>query len=101
MSSASAGPVPTRVDRRLAWSVAGGALLLLVVLAAWLVPWDWVPGGTLRTPPADQVFTAREIARAEAYAWPVRLLSWSALAVSLVAAGALGVTPLGARWTRR
>ena len=90
-----------RLDRRLAWcglAVSGAALVVLAVL---LVPWDWLPGATLRPPTADEVFTAAQLRRADAYVWPVRLLSWSSLALSLAAALVLGLTPWGSRAARR
>jgi len=89
------------IDRRTAWVLVGAAGLLLVVLAVWSVPWDWLPGQTLRPPRASDVFSEEQIARAEAYARSVRYLSWASLAVSLAAAAVLGFTPLGARMTRR
>ena len=47
--------------------------VLFAVLAAVLIPWDWVPGGgSIRHVPADQVFTAAEIDRAETYSSLVR-----------------------------
>ncbi len=89
------------VDRRLCWAlvvVAGG---LLALLAAWLVPWSWVPGGHVVPVAPDQVFTARQVARGEEYSSLQRHLGWASLAVSLVVALVLGLTPLGARLVRR
>ena len=84
------------LDRRAALVLAVLALGLLGALAAVLVPWDWVPGGTLTPARASEVFTAAEIDRAEEHARSVRLLSWGSLAVSLAAALLLGLTPMGA-----
>lgn len=81
-------------------ALAGSALLFLV-LAAVLVPWDWVPGGELVQVRANEVFTAAELARAQDYARPVRWLAWSGYAVSIAVALVLGLTPWGARLVRR
>jgi STE24 endopeptidase len=70
--------------RRVAWGTAAVGGLAFAVLAAWLVPWDPVPGGSLPGVPADSVFTPAQIDRAEHYADWARVWSWSALAVSLV-----------------
>ena len=48
------------------WLVAGSGLVL-VVLAAWLVPWSWVPGGHLVDVAADQVFSPAQLRRSETY----------------------------------
>jgi STE24 endopeptidase len=84
------------IDRRAAWTVVVGAGVALALLGAFLVPWDWLPGGTLRPPAADEVFTAEHLARAESYAASVRPLSWGSLAVSTVIALVLGFTRAGA-----
>ena len=67
----------------------------LVVLAALLVPWDPVPGGSLTAAPAADHFTTEEIARAEEFSQWARVWSWSSLVVSLVVACALGFTRAG------
>ena len=59
---------------------------MFVAVAAWLVPWDPVPGGALPSISADSVFTTEQIERAEHYARWARVWSWSALAVSLAVA---------------
>ena len=79
--------------------MAGG--VAFVLLAAFLVPWHPVPGGALSVPPADSVFTADQVARAEAFARWARFWSWTSIAVSLVVACALGFTRLGRRVTDR
>lgn len=83
-------------DRRGAWVLLIVALVVWVVLAAWLVPWEWSPA---RIEPADATdhFTAAEIERAEAYASAVRPLADAALVLGLLVAVALGWT----RWGRR
>ncbi|RYE78281.1 MAG: hypothetical protein EOO74_05530, partial [Myxococcales bacterium] len=83
--------------------LTGIGLLLICVLFAVLVPWDWLPGvrgGVPDVAPGD-VFSPSQIDRAEAFAWPQRLLGWSSLAVSLLVTGALGFTRLGRRLVRR
>jgi STE24 endopeptidase len=81
--------------------VAVVGALAFVVIAVLLVPWDPVPGGPLHPPAASSVFTAQQLQRAEDYAGTQRLLSWSALAVSLVVACVLGFGPYGARMVGR
>jgi STE24 endopeptidase len=73
----------------------------LVVLAAVLVPWQPVPGGTPAPVPARSVFTADQVARAEDYARWARAWSWSSLAVSLVVACVLGFGSTGRRLVER
>lgn len=75
--------------------------LVLVVLAAWWVPWDPVPGGPLRLPAAGDLFTAEEIARAEEFSTWARVWSWSSLVVGLVVVCVLGFTGLGSRLVAR
>ena len=75
--------------------------LVTAVLALWLVPWNWVPGGSLHPMSAQQLFTSAEISRAEHFAGLRRLLGWSSYGVSLLVALILGLTPLGARLVRR
>jgi STE24 endopeptidase len=99
-SDVEAPPSAEPLDRRLAWTLLGSGVVLLVALAWWWVPWSWVPGKTLHPPAPETVFTPAQIARSDAFTWPVRYLSWSSLVVSLVAAAVLGLTPLGARAAR-
>ena len=86
--------------RRAALVTAAVAALIFVVLAVVLVPWNWVPGGTLEPLRAGDLFTPAEIARAEHYATLARFCGWSGYFVGLVAALVFGLTPLGARWQR-
>lgn len=88
-----------RLARRAAWLVLIGSVVVWVVLAAVLVPWQWVPGGHPVDVGAEQVFTPAEITRAEGFASVVRPLSWTSLAVSLLVLAILGLTPLGSRLT--
>ncbi|MEQ6901157.1 M48 family metallopeptidase [Nocardioides sp. YIM 152588] len=95
---AAGGPRPA--GRVAAVTLAVGAVAF-VALAAWLVPWQPVPGGTPAPVPADSVFTAAQIDRAESYATWARVWSWSGLAVSLVVACWLGFSRTGRRWAGR
>ncbi len=92
---------PQGLARRPAVITLAAALVVFVVLAAVLVPWDWVPGGHLHPVRATDWFTAREIARAERYSTARRWLGWSSYFLSLLIAVVLGLTPLGARLIRR
>ena len=89
------------LDRRAAWLTLVASWLVTAVLALWLVPWNWVPGGSLHPMSAQQLFTSAEISRAEHFAGLRRLLGWSSYGVSLLVALILGLTPLGARLVRR
>ncbi|MCD4534683.1 M48 family metallopeptidase [Nocardioides sp. cx-169] len=82
-------------ERRVALVTTLVGLVAFVALAAWLVPWDPVPGGRLE--PADplSVFTPEQVERAEAFSRHARTLSWSSLAVSLAVACWLGLTRRG------
>jgi STE24 endopeptidase len=90
-----------RLNRRAAWATAGVSLVVFLVLAALLVPWDWVPGGSLRPAAPLDVFTQKQIERAEEYACVRRYLGWASYAVSLFVACVLGFTSLGAHLLRR
>jgi STE24 endopeptidase len=76
-------------------ALVGG--IAFVVLAAVLVPWHPVPGGTPDPAAASSVFSPEQIARGEDYARWSRMLSWGSLAVSLVVACVLGFGPWGRR----
>lgn len=88
------------LDRRTAWIVAALSALTFLVLAAVLVPWDWVPGGELRPARPLDILTAEQVARAEEYAGVRRYLGWASYAVSLAVAALLGFTPAGSRLVR-
>ena len=76
----------THDDRRTSLVVAVVGALAFAVLAAVLVPWDPAPGSTGTVPAAGSVFSADQIAAAEAFSREARLWSWSSLAVSLAIA---------------
>lgn len=72
-----------------------------VLLAAWLVPWNPVPGGQPDPVAADTVFSAEQVQRAEDYTRWARVWSWSSLAVSLAVACWLGFGKAGQRLVDR
>lgn len=85
--------------RTAAWVCAVSAAVFCV-LAAILIPWDWLPGGDLSPVPAGDVFSAAEIARGDAHGGAQWVVGWWQLGISLVVAAALGLTPVGARVVR-
>ncbi len=88
-------PAYEPLDRRLAWWTLGIALAVLAVMMM-AVPWDWTPGADLPAVAPTDVLTPAEIARAEDFARGSRVVSWSALGVSVLVALLLGLTPRGA-----
>lgn len=96
------GPEPSepRLDRRAAWISVLMGLAVLGGLALVLVPWQWVPGVRIRPVAPQEVFSAAEIARAEAFSSFVRRLGYAATALSLLVAIGLGLTPAGGRLYR-
>lgn len=87
-------------ERRAAWVWLAVTTAGLVVAGALLVPWDWLPGGTL--PPTDPTAGLRPAAldRIEDYRSRVVPLGLAATAVSLAVALLLALTPWGARLVR-
>jgi STE24 endopeptidase len=84
-------------SRTVAWWLVGVGGVAFVALAAFLVPWQPVPGGAPDPVAARSVFTHAEIQRGEDYAHTARLIGWSSLAVSLLVSCVLGFTARGAR----
>ncbi len=83
-------------ERRTAFLVVLVGAAGFALLVWWLVPWD--PVGREVTPArATDVFSAKQIERAESYSSRVRLWSWGSLAVSLAVACWLGFTSVGSR----
>ncbi len=72
--------------RRVALWTAGLGGVVFVIVAAWLVPWDPVPGGALQPVSPSSVFTSDQIDRAEHYARWAWVWSWSSLLLSLAVA---------------
>lgn len=87
---------PPAPSTRLCLGLVAVSLTVFVVLCAVLVPWQWVPGGEVVDVAGSEVFSARELARAESYSTAQRHLGWASLAVSLGVALVLGLTRLGA-----
>ena len=87
----------THDDRRTSLVVAVVGAVVFVALAVALVPWDPVPGPTGTVPTPDTVFSADQIAAAEAFSREARVWSWSSMAVSLAVACWLGFSRLGRR----
>lgn len=90
---------PEHLERpsvRLCWFLVGLGGLAFVVLAAVLVPWQWVPGGHLEQVSAQSLLSDQQIARAEAYSSAQRHLGWASYALSLLIALVLGFTRVGA-----
>jgi STE24 endopeptidase len=77
----------------LAVTVTSG--LAFVILAAFLVPWHWVPGGHVTAVSPHEVFTPAQIARGDHVSGLLRHAGWGNIAVSLLVAGVLGFTRLG------
>lgn len=88
-------------ERRVALVVTAVAGAALAVLAAVLVPWSPVPGGIPDPATARSVFSAEQVARAEAFSHAARLWSWGSSAASLTIACVLGLTPAGRRLLAR
>ncbi|MEU3163300.1 M48 family metallopeptidase [Streptosporangium sp. NPDC006930] len=83
------------------WATAGlGAVTLAVV--AFTTPWSVLPeGAPAVTPDPARDFTAEQIARAETFDALVSLPGYLSLGLTLVVAGVLIATPLGARLVDR
>ena len=70
-------------------------LVVLVVAAWWLVPWDPVPGGRLEPVSAASVFTSEQVRRAEDFSRWARVWGWGSLVLSLALACWFGFTRRG------
>ena len=99
-AGASVGAVRAHLNRPAVVLLALSSVLF-VVLAVVLVPWDWLPGGSIRSVRADQVFSASEIERAQTYSSAVRRLALASYAIALLTACLLGFTGLGSRMVGR
>lgn len=80
----------SRPETRAAVAATLVGAVVVLALAAWLVPWQPVPGGAPPPVPAASVFSDAEIRRAEHHAAVARSWSWLSLAVSLLLACWLG-----------
>jgi STE24 endopeptidase len=85
---------PDPAGRVALWTAGAGAVVFVAV-AAWLVPWDPVPGGPLPAIAPESVFSAGQIERAEDYARWARVWSWGSLAMSLAVAAWLAFSRRG------
>lgn len=90
----------THSPRRTGVVVAAAGLVGFVLVAWWLVPWDPI-GHPVSRAPVDEVFTADQVARAEAFSRWARVWGWGSLAVSLAVACWLGFTSAGTRLVGR
>lgn len=81
--------------RRTALVTAALGGVAFVALAAWLVPWDPVPGGHLAPSDPTAIFTAAQLDRAEGFADKTRWLGLASMAVRLLAACWLGFSARG------
>ena len=77
------------------------SFVLVALLALWLVPWDWVPGGHLVPARASALFTPEQLARAERYSWLRRGFGWPAYFLSLAVLGWLALSARGTALVRR
>jgi STE24 endopeptidase len=98
---ASESDTSPRAARGTALWLSGLTLLGFAVVAGLLVPWDWVPGGSVVPVTPEELFAPDQLERQQAYSRTQRQLGWVSLAVSLLVAAALGLTPLGARLMAR
>ncbi|HET7690245.1 MAG TPA: M48 family metallopeptidase [Nocardioidaceae bacterium] len=87
-----------RLARGPACALVAASAILVCILLVVLIPWGQ---GPIDDVSAGEVFTAAQIDRAESYSGAVRLLGRASLVVSLLVAGLLGFTPLGARLVAR
>lgn len=71
---------------------------LLVSMVLWQTPWGALPGG-LPVAPADQEFTAQEIAGAHEFRSTMRLLAVFSLGLGVLVLTLIAIT--GARWIER
>jgi STE24 endopeptidase len=77
------------------------AFAVVVALAAWLVPWSWVPGGHLVPARASSLFTSAQIERAERVGTWRRALGWTSYALSFAVLAAIAFSSRGSRLVRR
>ena len=101
MSDQARAGEPTRTSVRISLILTLGAGVTFVVLAGLLIPWHWLPGQHVEAVPAGSVFTAAQIDRSEHVSWLLRYAAWGNLAIALLVALILGLTPLGSRMVAR
>ncbi|WP_370039772.1 M48 family metallopeptidase [Nocardioides sp.] len=88
-------------QRRVAIAVTVVATGVFVLLAALLVPWSPVPGGTPDPVPVGDVLTSTEVARAEQFTGVLRRWGWAATAVNLLVVVLLALSARVRRWAGR
>lgn len=88
-------------DRRTALLVVAASGVAFVLLAALLVPWSPVAGGTPEPASAASVFSADQVARAEEFSRWARIWSWSSYLLASAVACWLGFTSTGRRLVQR
>ncbi|WP_239456406.1 M48 family metalloprotease [Nocardioides solisilvae] len=93
--------LPDPSARRVAWLLVVVASSAFAVAAWWLVPWEPVPGGTPDPVAPSSLFTAEELARAEAFSAAARAWSWSSLALTLIVLVAAAASRRGERLVER
>lgn len=92
---------PAGPSLRLSLAVTVVAGAAFAVMAAVVVPWDWLPGRSFEAAQADQLFSAQQIARGEHVSGLLRYAGWGNLVISLLLAALLGFTRLGSSLVRR
>ncbi len=88
-------------QRRVAIAVTVVATGVFLLLAALLVPWSPVPGGTPDPVPVEDVLTSAEVARAEQFTGVLRRWGWAATAVNLLVVVLLALSARVRRWAGR
>lgn len=89
------------LDRRTAWVVLLVSAALLAAGLALVIPWHWVPGGTLRPVAPQDAFDPAQLRLGEEHAAYVRPRSLAATGLSALLALLLAVGPLARRLRRR
>ena len=85
-------PTAPAAQRRVALVTTLVAAGALAVLAAVLVPWSPVPGGTPAPVPVGEVLTPAEVARAEGFSGVLRQWGWTATALNLAVVAGLALS---------
>lgn len=75
--------------------------ITFAVLAAVLVPWQWIPGEQVRAVPVGSILTPEQVDRAEEFSWLMRISGWGNIAIGLALVLWLGLTTTGSRLVGR
>ena len=90
-----------RLDRRSPGGSPRAPSSRLAVVAAWLVPWDWAArAASCARRRRARSSRQRQLDRADAYAWPVRYLSWTSWRCRSLAAARARLHPAGGPGSR-